>query len=274
MNLSVGRPVAVVLGGGDVGSAVALALHRAGLGVVLCDEADPAWLRRGMAFTNAWYLGSAELDGEAAMFCASVKSIPAVLDRHRLIAATTWSWRGVAQALGALALVDARMRKRDLHDDLRQDPLTSIGLGPGFVAGRNVDLAVETAWGERLGAVVAAGPTLGAVGDPPPLGGAGRERFAAAPAAGRFATEHRIASRVARGQPVGAVGAQVIAAPLDGVLRGLTARGARVAPGMKLVEVDPRGDPALCYGVGERAAAIARGVIAALAARDVLEAAA
>jgi xanthine dehydrogenase accessory factor len=274
MNISVGRPVAVVLGGGDVGSAVALALHRAGLGVVLCDEVDPAWLRRGMAFTNAWYLGSAELDGEAAMFCASVKSIPAVLDRHRLIAATTWSWRGVVQALGALALVDARMRKRDVHDDLRQDLLTTIGLGPGFAAGRNVDLAVETAWGERLGAVVAAGPTLGAVGDPPPLGGAGRERFAAAPAAGRFATEHRIASRVARGQPVGAVGAQVIAAPLDGVLRGLTARGARVAPGMKLVEVDPRGDPALCYGVGERPATIARGVIAALAGRDVLEAAA
>ncbi|NDP43608.1 MAG: hypothetical protein GZ089_12965, partial [Aromatoleum sp.] len=98
MNVFVGRPAVVVLGAGDVGSAVALALHRAGLAVVLCDEADPSWSRRGMAFTNAWYLGSAELDGDAAMFCASVKSIPLVLDGHRLIAATTWSWRGVARA--------------------------------------------------------------------------------------------------------------------------------------------------------------------------------
>ena len=119
MNISVGRPVIVVLGAGDVGSAVALLLHRAGTAVVLCDEVDPAWPRRGMAFTDAWYLGSAELDGEAALFCASVKSIPAVLDQHRLIAATTWSWRGVAEALGAVALVDARMRKRSESDDLR-----------------------------------------------------------------------------------------------------------------------------------------------------------
>src|SRR5215467_5363063 len=121
--LSVGRPVAVVLGAGDVGSAVALAVHRAGFAVVLCDEVDPAWSRRGMAFTDAWYVGSAELDGEVAMFCASVKSIPAVLARHRLIAATTWSWRGVVEAVAAVALIDARMRKRSVSDDLHMEGL-------------------------------------------------------------------------------------------------------------------------------------------------------
>lgn len=266
MNLSVGRPVAVVLGGGDVGSAVALTLHRAGASVVLCDEADPAWPRRGMAFTNAWYLGTAELDGEAAMFCASVRSIPAVLDRHRLIAATTWSWRGVAQALGAVAVVDARMRKHGRCDDLRTDALTTVGLGPGFVAGGNVDVAIETAWGDRLGAVVATGPALPVAGEPPRIGGAGRERFVHAPAAGRFDTDRRIAGRVRKGEIVGAVGAHMVVAPLDGVLRGLSARGARIAAGAKVVEVDPRGDPALCYGPGARQLAIARGVAAALAA--------
>ena len=35
------RPAAIVLGCGEVGSAVALALHQAGLAVVLVDEADP-----------------------------------------------------------------------------------------------------------------------------------------------------------------------------------------------------------------------------------------
>lgn len=274
MNLSVGWRVVVVLGAGDVGSAVALALHRAGFAVVLCEEVDPAWPRRGMAFTNAWYLGSAELDGEAAMFCASVKSIPAVLDRHRLIAATTWSWRGVAQALGAVALVDARIRKRSESDDLRTDALTTVGLGPGFIAGGNVDVAIETAWGERLGAVIAAGPTLPFAAGPPPIGGVGRERFVYAPAAGRFTTNRRIASRVLRGESVGAVGGRMVVAPLDGVLRGLSARGARIAEGAKIVEVDPRGDPALCYGPGERPLAIARAVVAALAERDVLATAA
>ena len=258
MNISVGRPVAVVLGAGDVGSAVAVLLHRAGTAVVLCDEVDPAWPRRGMAFTDAWYVGSAELDGEAAMFCASVKSIPAVLNRHRLIAATTWSWRGVAQALGAVALIDARLRKQSERDDLRTDALTTVGLGPGFVAGGNVDVAIETAWGARLGAVIATGPTLPVAGESSSIGGAGRERFVHAPTAGRFTTDRRIASRVLKGEIIGAVGAKIVAAPLDGVLRGLCARGARIFAGAKIVEVDPRGDPALCYGLGERPRTIAR----------------
>ena len=78
--------------------------------VVLVDEADPAWHRRGMAFTNAWYVGNAELDGEGACFCASLKSIPSVL--APMIAATTWSWPGVAGALDAAVLVDTRQRRR------------------------------------------------------------------------------------------------------------------------------------------------------------------
>ena len=57
------RSAAIVLGCGEVGSAVALALHRARFAVVLVDEADPAWHRRGMAFTNAWYVGNAQLEG-------------------------------------------------------------------------------------------------------------------------------------------------------------------------------------------------------------------
>ena len=86
------RPLAIVVGATDVGSAAAIALHRAGYAVVLCEDVDPTWPRRGMAFTNAWYVGSAEVDGVAAVFCSSVRSIPTVLSRGELIAATTWSW--------------------------------------------------------------------------------------------------------------------------------------------------------------------------------------
>jgi len=188
--------------------------------------------------------------------------------RHRRIAATTWSWRGVAEPLGAVALIDARMHKRRDGDDLRATAptgLLTVGVGPGFVAGGNVDVAVETAWGDRLGSVIDAGPTQPFGGEPHVVGGAGRERFVYAPVAGRFATDRRIAGRVRKGEIVGAIGTQMIAAPLDGVLRGLSARGARVAEGAKIVEVDPRGDPALCYGLRERPAAIATGALAALA---------
>jgi len=261
------RRVVVIAGAGDVGSAVALTLHRAGFAAILCDDVDPPWSRRGMAFTDAWYVGTATLEEGAAVFCASVKSLPAVVHGQRLIGATTWSWTGVAAVLGAVAIVDARMKKRHASDDLRArvpPGVRTIGIGPGFAAGANVDVAVESAWGERMGAVIAEGPTLAFEGEPHPLGGSGRERFVYAPHAERFATGRRIGDPVQRGEIVGALGRTALAAPLAGVLRGLAANGARVAEGGKIIEVDPRGDPTLCFGLGERPAAIARGVLSAL----------
>ncbi|HMA32684.1 MAG TPA: hypothetical protein VKT00_12800 [Casimicrobiaceae bacterium] len=102
------RPVVIVVGCDDIGSAIARALHLGGAGVVLIDDADPPWPRRGMSYADAWYVGGATLANIDACFCASVKSIPAVLDRGDTIAATTWSLHGVAVALRPIAFVDSR----------------------------------------------------------------------------------------------------------------------------------------------------------------------
>lgn len=51
---------------GDVGSAIAVSLVRAGYPVVVHDEPAPAALRRGMAFVDAVFDGAAELDGVTA----------------------------------------------------------------------------------------------------------------------------------------------------------------------------------------------------------------
>ncbi len=265
----VARRVVVVLGAGDIGSAVAHAVHRAGYATVLIDEADPPWPRRGMAFADAWYVGTAELDGVAACFCSSVRSIPVVLERGDWIAATTWSWRGVAAALDPVAVVDGRVAKRTPPARLKPheaSDLLTIGLGPGYRVGEHVDVAIETAWGDRQGAVVRAGGTLAFEGEPRALGGAGRERFVYAPVGGRFNTTRAIGNKVAAGEVVATLEGAPLAAPLGGVLRGLSARGARVSPGQKVVEVDPRGDPAACFGLGERPRRIAEGVVEALAA--------
>jgi xanthine dehydrogenase accessory factor len=261
------RPVAIVLGCCDVGSAVALALHQAGLAVVLVDEADPAWHRRGMAFTNAWYIGNAELESEGACFCASLKSIPSVLSR-RMIAATTWSWPGVAAALKPAMLVDARGRKRRGSEVLRGRLPLTIGVGSGFVGGENVDVAIEISTGSPCGSSGQEAEWL----QPKQDERGSRDDFAVscvieAPRHGRFMTERRIGDIVRVGQIVGGLGNQAIAAPADGVLLGLAARGARIEPGDTLVEVDPSGIAYRCYGVSEGSRRIASGVLAVLAAR-------
>ncbi len=257
--------VAIVLGCGDVGSAVAVALHRAEFSVVLVDEADPSWHRRGMAFTNAWYVGNAELDGEGACFCASLKSIPSVLGR-RMIAATTWSWPRVAGALQPVILVDARGRKRRGSEILvGRVPLT-IGIGSDFIDGENVDVAIDVDAHSSQGSVDESN-SLKSAGRSASDPGCAMDCVVEAVRYGRFMTERRIADVVRVGQIVGGLGNEAIRAPAGGVLLGLAARGARIEPGDKLVEVDPTGVAYRCYGVGAGPRHVAASVMSAITSR-------
>ena len=205
MHASFPRPVAIVLGCGDVGSAVALALHQAGLAVVLADEADPSWHRRGMAFTNAWYVGNAELESEGACFCASLKSIPSILAR-RIVAATTWSWPGVAAALEPEILVDARGRKRRGAEALRGRVPHAVGIGAGFVPGENVDLTIGHPE-ECLRGSERKPPGYRGLAEGVRDTGDGPAATCSVEAAqhGRFMTERRIGDAVRVGQIVGAL---------------------------------------------------------------------
>jgi xanthine dehydrogenase accessory factor len=246
----VGRSCAIVLGAGDIGSAIAHALHRAGHAVVIADDADPAAPRRGMAFANAWYIGTAELDGETACFCASARSVPSVL-RRGLIAATTWSWPALAEALRPAVIVDARQRLEAARRPLLDHAPLTVGIGDGFVAGRDVHFALDPATDP------AAVP--GHHGDP-----AWQGHWARAWHGGRLMTTLRIGQRVRAGDVVAHIDLEPVLAPASGALRGLTARGARVRAGDPVVEVDPRGDPALCFGLGEHGRALARAVLEAV----------
>jgi hypothetical protein len=240
---------ALVLGSDVVGSAVAHALHRLRWDVVLIDEIDPPGPWRGMSFVNAWYLGTSELAGVAACFCSSVKSIPAVLHRQNLIAATSWSWLGVAAALYPEVVIDTRGADGGNPEALRlraPEGLLTLGCGPEEKPGDHVDVAIPT----------------------DPIAPAGT--LLRAPRSGRMRTLLRIGDTVKARDPVGDVNGEPVTATLDGVMRGLSARGARVASGQIVAEIDPRGQPFLCHGIDPRAAAIAAAVVEALRTRGLM----
>jgi len=253
----------LIRGTGDVASAVGVVLLRAGYRVALHDEPAPPVTRRGMAFADAIFDGTATLVGLRARRIGS-------LDELQLVSATGGIPVGMPPFEELLAakrwsvLVDARMRKRAVPEGQRSSAPLTIGLGPNFVAGETVDLAVETSWGDRLGAVVDQGPTLSLQGEPQPLGGVARARFVYAPLAGRFATGLRIGDHVERGSTVATIGQTPLHAPLTGILRGLTHDGVAVARHTKVIEVDARDDPAAAFGLGARPMRIADGVLKAL----------
>jgi xanthine dehydrogenase accessory factor len=259
------RPTVLVRGSGDVGSAVAAVLHRAGYGVAIHEVAAPAAPRRGMAFADAVFDGECSLDGVLARRVDDVADLPEVVASGVVVAVTVVSLHDALTALGGVdVLVDARMRKRATPErQLTLAPLT-IGLGPNVVAGETTHLAIETQWGAALGAVVAAGATRALGGEPRSFDGHGRDRFVYAPVEGVLRTSASIAQRVRAGEVVATVGDERLVAPLDGILRGLTHDGVKVARGAKVLEVDPRGDASKVIGIGERPRRIAEAVLRAI----------
>lgn len=258
----------LIRGTGDVGSAVAHRFFTAGERVVLHDSAAPAHSRRGMAFVNALYERSAELEGVLAKRARSLDDLRKMVQCRRAIPVVDAPLQAVIDTLHPDVLVDARMRKHEQPESQRGLAPLTVGLGPNFEAGRNVDVAIETAWGDDLGAVVRAGRTRDLSGEPQAIAGHARERYVYAPAAGVFRTTLNIGDAVAQGEVVAQVGDTALHAPLTGVLRGLTHDGAPVRQGTKVIEVDPRGLAQTTYGVGERPRRIAQGVLHAAQAVD------
>lgn len=256
----------LVRGCGDIGSAVAHMLFSAGYPVVIHDVADPSFARRGMAFADAMFDGVAVLEGVAGRRTKGIFSIRWMLDRREEIPLVAENFTKILEHLRPHVLIDARMNKRSIPEkQFGLAPLT-IGLGPNFVAGETTDLVVETAW-EALGRIIESGSSLPLAGEPREINGYGRERYIYAPADGRFETSHEIGARIIHGEPIASIGTEIVRAPLDGSLRGITRGGVQVVAGTKVVEIDPRGRPEKAFGIAERPGKIAQAVLAAVAER-------
>lgn len=251
----------MIRGVNDVASAAALALFRTGFAVLMLEAPAPTVSRRGQSFADAMFDAVATLEGVTARRIADPAAWRAAGARELVLSAAAFpEYLG---DLDAAVLVDARMRKRAVPEDQRGLAPLVIGLGPNFVAGGNVDIGIETAWGDALGQVIESGPTGAFAGEPKPIGGYGRERYVYAPAAGVFRTDRAIGDAVGEGDIVGQLDDAPVTAPKTGRLRGLVRSGVAVTVGAKLVEVVPEG--ARVFGLGERPARIAQGVAEAVA---------
>lgn len=251
---------------GDVGSAVAQALFLHRFPVVVHDVPAPLTTRRAMAFADAMFDGRALLAGVSARRTDSLDDLERVLAAGRELPVTCLDVRAVLGRVRPEVLVDARMRKRVEPEDQRALAPLAIGLGPNFVAGSNVHLAIETEWGERLGAVLERGATAPLRGEPRAIAGRGRERFVYAARAGCFRAAARIGDRVAAGAAIGRLGQEAVTAPLAGWVRGLVRDGVEVAAGTRLLEIDPRLEAPQLTGLGRRPQHVAEAVLATIRA--------
>lgn len=247
-------------------SAVAWRLHAANM-VRLCmlDLDEPLCVRRSVSFCTALETGRAVVEGVDAVAARNWTDAETAWAARRIAVFRTGDWERV-RAPAPEVLIDAILAKRNIGTRIDAAPLV-IALGPGFEAGRDCHMVIETNRGHNLGRVIVSGSAEPNTGLPGAIAGYTAERVLRAPTCGRFEANRGIGDRVRAGEKVGTVAGQPVVSPLDGMLRGLIRTGTEVTAGLKIGDVDPRGQRQYCDTISDKARAIAGGVLEAVLRR-------
>lgn len=252
----------LIKGAGDLATGIAWRLHRCGCAVLMTEIERPTTVRRTVAFSSAVYEGRAEVEGVTARLVQDVQEAWRVIDDGKIPVLVDPPAACKAEFRPDV-LVDAVIAKKNTGTKRTDAPLV-IGVGPGFCAGQDCDLAVETMRGHTLGKVIEEGCALPNTGVPGEIGGFGKERLIRALAAGTFLPRASIGDRVEKGQIVAECGGVLIPAQMSGVVRGMLKEGLEVEAGMKCGDIDGRCQVSHCFSISDKARAIGGGVLEAV----------
>jgi xanthine dehydrogenase accessory factor len=254
--------VVLIRGGGEIASGVAHKLARAHFRVCMTETSKPMAISRGVAFSEAIYDGKKEVEGIVARRVESTIEIAEVWRENKLPIIIDPE-ASLKDALRPQILVDAIMAKRNTGTHIGDASLV-IGLGPGFRAGKDVHVVVETNNSEGLGKVIFEGEAEKDSGVPIPIMGLTFERVLHAPESGLFIANKDIGEVVTAGEVIARIGQKSIKAPISGAIRALFRSGIQVEKGTKLAEVDPTANIETCYIIRAKVRVIAEGVLEAI----------
>ena len=264
------KDLIVVRGGGDLATGTIYKLKKSGFPVLILEVARPSAIRRNVAFCEAVYQGTQTVEDMTCYLAESPEQAEAFLREGKLTVLVDPSGESIPR-LQPLAVVDAILAKKNLGTHRNMAPVT-VALGPGFVAGDDVDAVVETKRGHNLGRVFWTGSAAANTGIPGLIGGFGKERVIHCPAKGILRNVKHITDTVSKGETIAVVetekGMVPVHATLDGILRGLIRDGYPVNAGFKMADIDPRTDAYdNCFTISDKARCIAGGVLEAILQR-------
>ena len=274
--------LALIKGAGDLATGVAWRLHRCGIPVVMTELPHPLAVRRTVAFAQAVFDDEHEVEGITARK-ALVADVPDVLDAGEIPVLVDPEAEAIDE-LAPSAVVDAILAKTNTGTTLDSAPFV-VALGPGFEAGIDCHVVIETNRGHSLGRAIWEGAAEADTGTPgalrlPPRSDSGSQRqpnpgldaaatrVLRAPVAGRFRAMARIGDRLSAQQPFGTVlqpsGQETtLLAPFGGVLRGLIHASVPLRPGLKIGDLDPRNNPRHAFRISDKSLAVGGGVLEA-----------
>lgn len=264
-------------GGGDLATGIVHRLFRAGFPVLVLETDSPAAIRRQVSFSEAVYDGTATVEGVTAERIASADraSVDHVLEAGRVPLLVDPEGNSIAQ-LKPDIVVDAIIAKKNLGTAKEMAPLV-IGIGPGFTAGEDVDLVVESMRGHNLARIFTTGSALPNTGIPGNIGGFTKERVLHAEVDGYMKNIRKIGDIVEKGEEIARIyekmteegifsGSYVsVEASISGIIRGLIREGYHFQKGFKIADIDPReSELANCFTISDKARSIGGSVLEAV----------
>lgn len=270
------KDLIVVRGAGDLATGTIHRLKKAGFRLLVLEAEHPAAIRRQVALSEAVYAGSARVEDVEAVRMdvdlAEKKNRKELLEQEM---ERIWKKDGVPvlvdpaglsiAALRPAVVVDSILAKKNLGTTKEMAPLV-IALGPGFTAGEDVDVVIETKRGHNLGRVIRSGSAVPNTGIPGIIGGYGKERVMHAQAEGILRNAASIGDIVEARAVIAEIetenGTVPVEASLSGLLRGLIRDGYPVTKGFKIADIDPRKEELQnCFTISDKARCIAGSVL-------------
>ena len=187
----------VCRGAGDLATGIIHRLHRAGFKVLALETKKPAAIRRQVSFCEAVYDKEITIEGVKARLITSLDEVDEVIKQGVVPVIIDPKGESIAK-LRPDIVVDAIIAKKNLGTFMGMAPLV-IGVGPGFTAGEDVDIVVETMRGHNLARIIDKGQALTNTGIPGNIGGYTSERVIHAAAYGFIKNIRHIGDVVKKG---------------------------------------------------------------------------
>ncbi|MGD2098334.1 MAG: selenium-dependent molybdenum cofactor biosynthesis protein YqeB [Desulfobacterales bacterium] len=255
--------IVVIKGAGEMASAVAWRLYMARIRqILMLETSSPSAVRRAVSFCEAIHDGHQTVEGIEAKRADSPDAVRACWQKRKVAVCIDPEWKLLAKFRPDV-VVDAILAKKNLGTLMDEASLV-VGLGPGFVAGQDVHMVIETNRGHHLGRIITDGRAEPNTGTPGAVNGYAEKRVLRAPCEGKFKAECSIGGHVKKRDRIGTVASESVRAQIDGVLRGLIRSATHVRAGLKIGDIDPRGDARFCRTISDKARAISGSVLEAI----------
>ena len=266
----INNELVIVRGAGDLATGVVYSLYKSHFKIIVLETQHPSAIRRKVALSEAVYDGKTKVEDIKAVLVKNYeealniiankdyKEIPILIDPNCEI----------LNHIKPTFLIDAIIAKKNLGTNKSMAKYT-IALGPGFTAGKDCDIVIETMRGHNLGRMYLDGEAIPNTGIPGNIGGKEAERVIHASSDGIIENIKNIGDFVREKEVIAYINNDnqtiEVIAPFEGLLRGIIRDGFKVRKGLKIADIDPRkSEYDNCFTISDKARNLGGAVLTAM----------